>query len=647
VKRLAVLLAVASLASPAAASAHATLLRTVPANGAILAVAPHRVTVVFDDAVRVGPGNAGIANNSRRSVLAGPPVAHGHALVLPLRRGLRNGDYSIRWSIVSDDGHLERGVLAFGVGAGGAPPTVALTASTSVTWSSAVEHWLYLFGLLTAGGVAVFGLRMRAVLGRRLNVPLAQLLFASLLVAFVGASLLLRAATSGTRYERVLSIAVVVALAGAATAAIAPLYPRLLQAATASALALLAAPTLAGHALDPDQPHWLSVPADLAHVAAAAVWIGGLVSLVAVLPRVTAARAERERVVRRFSGVALVTVCVLSASGLARALTELRSVSQLWSTSYGQTLVVKSVLLLPLLGLGWLNRTRLLGAFARLRRSATVETVLLACVVTAVAVLVQLRPGKAEARRAAAVPVPSSPALPGRAAVVDAHGIGGVAVALARVPGSATVTLVGQDANGLNGRRVAIDGHTAAPCGSGCYRAAAGAGPVRVTVDSGETTFGIPARSPDATAQLREVTARYRGARTIVFDEKLSSTGRGGIDSLFTAVAPHSVAYQIRGGSSAVIIGARRWDRVAAGKPYVESPQSPVDATAPLWANVSNVRQVGPRTITFLDRSVPAWFRVTIGGGLPRVARMTAAAHFMVVRYVGFDVPVTVSPPSR
>jgi len=51
--------------------------------------------------------------------------------------------------------------------------------------------------------------------------------------------------------------------------------------------------------------------------------------------------------------------------------------------------------------------------------------------------------------------------------------------------------------------------------------------------------------------------------------------------------------------------------------------------------------------ITFLDRSLPAWFRVTLAGPLPRVVHMTAAAHFMTERYVGFDVPVTVSPPSR
>jgi len=650
VKRLAVLLAVASLASPAAASAHATLLHTAPANGAVLAVPPHQVRVIFDDTVRVGTGNAAIDNASRRSVLAGPPVARGHELVLPLRRRLSDGDYSVRWSIVSDDGHLERGVLAFAVGTGSAPPTVALTASTTVSWASVVERWIYLIGLLSAGGIAVFGLRMGGVLGRRLDLPLAQLLFVSLLLAFVGASLLVRGATAGTRYDNVLRIAVVAALAGGAAAALTPIYPRLLRIASGCALALLAAPTLCGHALDPDQPRLVSVPADLAHVVAAAVWIGGLVSLISVLPRVTAVRAERERVVRRFSSLALVTVVVLAASGLARALTELRSVSQLWSTSYGQTLIVKTALLVPLLGLGWLNRTRLLGMFARLRRSATLEVLLLACVVTAVAVLVQLRPGKAEARRASAAgPVPSAPVLPGRGAVVDAHGIGSVVVAIARVPGSATVTLLGPDATGVDGRRVTIDGRVATPCGSGCYRAPAGPGAVQVGVDSATTTFDLPAHAPDATAHLRAATTRYRASHTIAYDEALapSVTGRGGIETRFTVVAPDRLRYDIHGGSSAIIVGARRWDRTAAGKPFVASSQSPVDATQPLWTEFSNVHQVAPRTITFLDRSVPAWFRVTVDDRLPRLVRMKAAAHFMTVRYVGFDVPVTVSPPSR
>jgi copper transport protein len=459
VKRLVVLFAVASLASPAAAFAHATLLRTAPADGAVLAAAPRHVTIFFDDTIRAGKGNAAIANGSKRSVLAGPATAHGHNLVLPLRR-LPDGDYSVRWSIVSDDGHPESGVLAFAVGAGRAPPTALLDATTHSSWSGVLERTLFLLGLLTAGGAAVFGFQARPVLGGRLTLPLAQLIFFSLLVAFLGGSALLRAATAGTRYDHVLKVAIVVSIVGGAAAALAPVYPRLLDAASLCALVLLAAPTLGGHALDRDQPRLLSVPADLAHVVGAAIWLGGLITLVTVLPRVRADDSERQLVVRRFSTTAFVAVCVLSAAGLARAVTELHSVSQVWSTSYGRVLIVKSVLLLPLLGLGWLNRTRLLGAFTRLRRSATVEVLLLGCIVVAVAVLVELRPGTAEARRAQpSVASPATATLPSsRTAVVDARGIAGLAVGLARVPGSATVTIIGPDGSAAAGESVAING---------------------------------------------------------------------------------------------------------------------------------------------------------------------------------------------
>jgi hypothetical protein len=36
-----------------------------------------------------------------------------------------------------------------------------------------------------------------------------------------------------------------------------------------------------------------------------------------------------------------------------------------------------------------------------------------------------------------------------------------------------------------------------------------------------------------------------------------------------------------------------------------------------------------------------------VGGRLPRGVHRAAAAHFMTERYVGFDDPVVVSPPSR
>ena len=65
----------------------------------------------------------------------------------------------------------------------------------------------------------------------------------------------------------------------------------------------------------------------------------------------------------------------------------------------------------------------------------------------------------------------------------------------------------------------------------------------------------------------------------------------------------------------------------------------------PYWTTVSNVHEVAPGVLTFLDRSLPAWFRMQVSGRLPHVIHMTAAAHFMTERYVGFDKPVDVSPP--
>ena len=95
------------------------------------------------------------------SVLEGPPRATGHELIIPLHSGLANGVYSVRWSVVSNDGHLERGVLAFAVGPGQPKPESVLGASVPLTWTDLVLRSLYYLGLLSGGGAAVFGSVLR------------------------------------------------------------------------------------------------------------------------------------------------------------------------------------------------------------------------------------------------------------------------------------------------------------------------------------------------------------------------------------------------------------------------------------------------------------------------------------------------------
>jgi copper transport protein len=346
-----------------------------------------------------------------------------------------------------------------------------------------------------------------------------------------------------------------------------------------------------------------------------------------------------------------VAVAVLGGTGALRALMELTAVAQLWSTSYGRVLLVKTGLFLVLLGVGWLNRTTLLDSFGRLRRNVRLEIVGIAGIVIAVAVLTQLRPGRdAPAAAAAAPAVPSPPALPARDAVVAAGELGTLAVAVAREPGSASVTLVDGDADGADGHSVSIDGHATSTCGSGCYRAAANGRTVRVRVDGSTVAFDVPPRAPDGAALLGQVTRAYRAEHAVVFTERLASTPTNGSLTRFVEIAPDRLRYVTVGGPQAVVIGPRRWDRTSPEAPWVPSAQTPLTVPQPYWRAPTNVHLVGRRTLTFLDRSIPAWFRVTLQprDPLPQIVEMTAAAHFMVDRYsrVGGSATISISPPA-
>src|SRR5918912_1617024 len=150
--------AVAALAAPAAASAHANLVRVRPTDGVVLARPPAAVRVLFDDAIHPGPGVEAVRNGGG-SVLAARafvPKRHPRELVIPLRRGLEAGDYSVRWSVVSDDGHDERGVTAFAVGAGAARPAASLSARGVGRAGDVAFRVLLFAGLLAAAGAAVF-----------------------------------------------------------------------------------------------------------------------------------------------------------------------------------------------------------------------------------------------------------------------------------------------------------------------------------------------------------------------------------------------------------------------------------------------------------------------------------------------------------
>ena len=169
---------------------------------------------------------------------------------------------------------------------------------------------------------------------------------------------------------------------------------------------------------------------------------------------------------------------------------------------------------------------------------------------------------------------------------------------------------------------------------------------MRVRVGGRTLTFDLPATSPDGRAELARVTHAFRNAKTIVFDETLASTPTNAQTTRFVVVAPDRLSYRTRGGPAAIVIGTKRWDRDTAHEPWLPSQQTRLAVTQPYWRAARNVHLVAPGVLTFLDPTLPAVFRLdTTGARLDRLG-MTAAAHFMVDRYLGFGGPASVSPPT-
>ena len=127
-------------ALPATAQAHATLLTSTPEAESVVAQAPAQVTLTFDQAVQPVVGGTDVVDSHGDSVTRGAAhsdPANARILVVGLQPACPTATTPVRWRVVSTDGHLISGVLAFGVGKGGRhrrprpPPRLP---STGRTW---------------------------------------------------------------------------------------------------------------------------------------------------------------------------------------------------------------------------------------------------------------------------------------------------------------------------------------------------------------------------------------------------------------------------------------------------------------------------------------------------------------------------------
>ncbi|MQA24167.1 MAG: copper resistance protein CopC [Micromonosporaceae bacterium] len=437
---------VLALAPASPAAAHAALLRTSPGQGAVVEVPPEQVVLTFSEPVEAVADQVRIIGpNGARADRGGARVS-GERLRIPLRSGAPRGTYLVSFRVISADGHPVSGGFSFSVGAPSAAPAQEAQDGDDpvvVTLLAVMRYAGYAGLVALLGGLGALAVGWPARLSRRGPGRLATggiVLVAAPAVAEVvlQAPYLLGGGLSDLRGSDVLSVvdsrygyAHLARLALLAAAV--PLLRRVSRGtptkrdqgllAGVGVAALLTWP-LSGHPAGSPLP-WLSVLLDVAHLAAASVWLGGLLVLVGLLLRRSAREALAEALppwLRTWSKVAMGAVAVLALAGVAQAVIEVRTLDALVTSRYGLLVLAKAGLLAAILAAASFARRLARGAPSpgpagapapdpppgaptrggALRRLVAVELTLAAVVLAVTAVLTQTTPARTDAAANAA-----------------------------------------------------------------------------------------------------------------------------------------------------------------------------------------------------------------------------------------------------
>jgi putative copper export protein len=282
---------------------------------------------------------------------------------------------------------------------------------------SLLGRCLTYIGRLLTRGVAVF--HWLVIRNGTMPVRLVRLLAAGLAVAAVAT--LVSGVLSGLEADAVgeylfgsrngiLQLARAGVAAAGAVALL--LVPARAAGAVAAAAGLLGISLLvtAGHASA--LPGAAPILARIAHVAAAAIWIGGLGGLLALQLRpalvVRGPAPSMGSIVPRFSAVALVAIGMVSLTGVYAAWLQTGTLLP-FDTDYGRTLVVKSAIALAAFSLGGLNYFdggRMRAWLAAFRTRTSIEWAAAVGVLAVTAVLATTPPGAA--RGVAITPIPDA-----------------------------------------------------------------------------------------------------------------------------------------------------------------------------------------------------------------------------------------------
>jgi copper transport protein len=428
VAALAILVGVLALGTTAA-SAHATLESSSPADGQSVLTSPSEIRITFSEAVTTISGGLSVLDADGKTVDTGnSEIVGGRTLVAPISETLSDGTYVATYRVLSADGHPVSGSILFGVGNGALDRSAQPSSSGDRLWEiiGGISRFIMYLAALVAAGVAFFLAfihdraedRWRIVPFVRIGSILA--LFSAIGIVMSQAALLTGKGAGAVTDSNVLrdvlnqnlgwSLALL--MIGLAAVHLSTDIPKKVVAkslALSGGLAATVSFAVWGHATELS-PTAISLAADAIHATAAALWLGGLVGLVMVLSlRTPETVRSTAGIIGRFSLMAFWSVIALTIAGLTLTITGSdANLNLILTTTWGQLVLAKiGLTLIVVLIAAWNRRTlvpsltsptantdELAVRWATLLRTIRTEAVLLVAVLALTAIVVNVPPAR-------------------------------------------------------------------------------------------------------------------------------------------------------------------------------------------------------------------------------------------------------------
>jgi copper transport protein len=367
-----VLFALAMFLPVRSALAHASLLRSEPAQGSVLAAPPEEIVLEFTEALDPSFTTVELRDINSAVIVQGPGEIDADddlILRLAIPSDLPDGTYVAVWRARSlVDGHVTVGSVGFSVGefserASLLPPPGTPDPATDrpLPLDTVTRALSYLAILLALGPVGFTYLVLedagsRVPLKRISQIGVALGVVATIAFVAVQSAQAADAASFdafmrfwGTRSGSLLAMRIVLLIA----LLFAPDSPQQQLGQWARLFlggAILMTFSLQSHTAALNRPELIAL--DWLHLVAMVTWVGGL------LPFLIVARTSAvplDVMTRRFSLIAVISVLVLAVTGAARAYLHAGSMEAITGTTYGQSLLVKVGLVGLMLGLGAVN----------------------------------------------------------------------------------------------------------------------------------------------------------------------------------------------------------------------------------------------------------------------------------------------------